>query len=143
MSDTPTTAAPAVPDGAVEVHGGWIRMKDPETVPERDHRLIDQEWQDLSIADRRLMRAPDPPKGSAEPKPMDLLSKEGAATLFRMNDIGAVIVIDAWSFAAPITPDGLASLPRKTYQAIQEATSKPVAAMVPDYDDPDGDPTQP
>ena len=102
----------------VEVFSGWMQLRDPELVPERLRRpvfLKSVQAASYIIADGET---PD---------------SEAMNFFTEFNDLLAVAMISEWSFASPITLEGLQDLPSKTYDDVRNAVSPFVSKLIPDF----------
>ena len=108
----------------VEVFAGWIELRDPELVPERLRRpVVAQSVKAAQFSDIDL-----------ESDDVDIEEATRALDFFSdLNDHLAMALIEAWSFAEPITIDGLLNLGGKTYDSIRKEVAPFVAKLMPDF----------
>ena len=106
----------------VDVPGGWITLRDPKKVKERDRRPI--------LAKASQLRS------SMDSESVDLV---GA---YELNDLVAVALIEAWSWDVPVSIESLTDLETASYDAIQRATAPMLSAMMPSFE-PTPDPESP
>ena len=108
-----------------DVAGGWLVLRDPKEVPERLRRPILLKGN--AIAKQTAAIA----NGSVEASNID---EDTLAGMFAFNDLLAVALISEWSFAEPITVEGLGNLPGKTYDSVQKIVAPLITAVMPDFE---------
>jgi hypothetical protein len=100
----------------VEVFSGWIQLRDPELVPERLRRpVFEKSVQGVAFAES------------------DEVNADSISFFSEFNDLLAIAMISEWSFAAPITLDGLLDLPIKAYDDVRNAVAPFIEKLIPDF----------
>jgi hypothetical protein len=107
----------------VDVPGGWISLRDPKRVKERDRRPI--------MAKAASLRA-----SMTDEANLDLI---GA---YELNDLVAVALIESWSFGDTVSIEVLTDLESTSYDAIQKVTAPLLAQLMPSFE-PTPDPDSP
>lgn len=98
--------------------GQWAEFRDPADVPERLRRPITR----LGPKAAQLVKA-----DGAE------ISAEDIDLMYAMNDAVVLALATAWSFAEPITAEGLGNLPGPAYDALLKLAAPSVEALLPDF----------
>jgi hypothetical protein len=107
----------------INVSGGWIDLRDPKDVPEKLRRPVIEK----SVSLQEVV-------GKEE---NDLTSGD-LSNLFGLNDLIAVALVAGWSFAHPITLDGLLELSGSAYDDILKAVAPKTIELMPNFGvDPD------
>ena len=102
--------------------GAWAELRDPDVVTERQRRPVVT----------ALGRA----------SKYEGMEDGGMAALVNVADAVLMAMVEAWSFAAPITMDGLDDLPAKTVTALRKACEPFQKELLPDFG-PTPDPATP
>jgi hypothetical protein len=115
----------------VEVAFGWVVLRDPRMVKDRERKRI------LSAA-----------LGLSEDDMQDMLKRSKSQSFSEQHDfenVFAATMIDEWSFDEPVTSEGLSELPWVTRKDITEVVSPLFRGLFPEFDpDPSPDsPTEP
>ena len=115
-----------------EVNDGWVELRDPKHVSERNRRPI--------IAKATSMKA------LADKIDAEEFNEAEFNALYSFNDLVAVALISAWSWDVPVTVDGLLDLAASDYDAILKLTAPLVSDLMPSFEpDPENpeSPTEP
>ena len=107
----------------VDVPGGWISLRDPKRVKERDRRPI-------------MGKAASLRSSMTEESNLDLI---GA---YELNDLVAIALIESWSFGDTVSIEVLTDLEATSYDAIQKVTAPLLAQLMPSFE-PTPDPESP
>jgi hypothetical protein len=115
----------------VEVAFGWIVLRDPRSVKDRERKAI------MAAA-----------LGLSEDDMQDMLKRSKSQSFSDAHDfenVFAATMVREWSFDEPITPDGLSELSWVTRRDITEAVAPLFRGLFPEFDpDPSPDsPTEP
>lgn len=115
----------------VEVAFGWIKLRDPRTVKDRERKAI------LATA-----------IGLSEDEMDEMLKRSRRDAFTSAHDFENVLaatMVEEWSFDEPITPEGVTDLPWVTRNEITEAVGPLFKQLFPDFNpDPEPDsPTEP
>ena len=117
-----------------EIGDGWVELRDPKHVSERNRRPI--------IAKATSMKAVADRVTSDD----ESFTEDEFLSLYAFNDLVAVALIREWSFDVPVTLDGLLDLPAGDYDAVLKLTAPLVTELMPSFEpDPDNpdSPTEP
>lgn len=114
-----------------EVTFGWIVLRDPRTVKDRERKAILTAAADLGDEDLEAM--------------VKRSRGERIAQGLDFENVFAATMVQEWSFEEPITPDGLAELSWVTRNDITELVAPLWKDLFPSFEpDPDPDsPTEP
>ena len=99
--------------------GAWAELRDVDTVTERQRKPL--------IAAMDQMKTPD---------------EAGLGALFNVQDALILILVESWSFPAPLTADGLLDLPAKAVDEMRKVCQESMKGLLPDFE-PTPDPTSP
>jgi hypothetical protein len=141
MTDIITTT-PTLPAGHHAVPGGWVVLRDPSTVTERQRRPLTTLA--ASLSSYQSMLDPDNPESQTQ-----IASNPEAIAMFQQfNDLLALALLESWSFAGPdgqplpIAENSLLDLPGAAYDAIQKVVAPMLMSVMPNFD-PSPDPASP
>jgi len=118
-----------------ELSNGWVELRDPKHVSERNRRPI--------IAKATAMKAVAEKFTDDD---SDAFSEDEFNALYSFNDLVAVALIREWSWDQPVSVDGLLDLDAVDYDAILKLTAPLVSEMMPSFEpDPENpdSPTEP
>lgn len=109
----------------VEVPGGWVNLRDPDTVTERQRRPFvrlmmahGQDWANVETDE------------DGNPK----VDPSALPVMQEMQEAAILALVAEWSFDAPVTPDGLLDIPPKAYDRLvwKEAQAR-MGSLMPDF----------
>ena len=111
--------------GKHNVSGGWVDLREPEDVPERLRRKVTN----LTIEGAPVVAGLE---SKEMPDAADLMFIQS------FNDSLALALVANWSFAFPVTADGLLELSGPVYDEIQKLCAPLVPRLMPNFGvDPD------
>jgi len=127
--------------------GGWLELRDPEDVTERQRRSVANVLGRLSPDMKRML-------SSGKPQEADTLAEAGLEvvlaanetdmdTFDALNDALAAALIVSWSYELPVTADAMADLPSRDYRAVQVAVAPYIGDFMGLNTDPSPDPDSP
>ncbi len=116
--------------------GGWVELRDPETITERTRRQITAAFASLPAETIAAAREAQEKGVDPEIPPSDYVK------IAEANDVVAVALLTAWSFGDEITADKLLDLTPKDYDAIGTAAGK-IANQIQVDTSPSPDPSSP
>lgn len=98
--------------------GAWAELRDPDVVTERQRKP-------LVTAIGRVTKA-------------EGMEDAGFSAIFDAQDATIMVMVEAWSFDAPVVADSLLDLPAKTVDALRTACQPYQKDLMPDFSvDPD------
>ena len=103
----------------IAVFEGWIQLRDPKRVTERQRRPLISKIAELAQA------------GGMTEDDFDVKSLEA---INEYGDLLAVALIESWSFSAEVTTDNLIDLPFQTVQDIQAVVTPMLEQLLPNFD---------
>lgn len=106
----------------IDVPGGWAKLRDPDTVTERQRKPFMK-----AVGRAGNLQAAD---------------DGGISLLVEVQDALVLAMVEEWSFDAPITADGLEDLPHKAITALRVACQEFREELLPDFG-PTPDPQSP
>jgi hypothetical protein len=112
----------------IDVTFGWVTLRDPRTVKDRERKAILAAAMDLSDEDLQTM-----------------LDRSKGASMAEAHDFENVFVstmVGEWSFDEPVSSEGLAELPWVTRNEITELVAPKFRELFPSFE-PDPEPDSP
>ena len=113
-----------------DIGDGWVKLRDPKHVSERQRRPIIAKATGMQTAAARAVG------GGTE------VSEDEILALFSFNDLVAIALIGEWSWDSPITTEGLLDLPSHTYDEVLRLTAPFLIDLMPSFEV-DADPESP
>lgn len=118
----------------VTVGDGWVILRDPKQVSERNRRPIIAK---ATMMQRAAFRVQEGIQGDG------LVPEDEFLALYEFNDLVAVALIQEWSWDMPITVDSLLDLPSTTYDEVLKVTAPLVTDLMPSFEPDVDDPNSP
>jgi len=103
----------------IAVFEGWVQLRDPKRVSERQRRPLISKIAELAQA------------GGVSEDDFDVKSLDA---INEYADLLAIALIESWSFGADVTTDNLIDLPFQTVQDIQAIVSPMLEQLLPSFD---------
>jgi hypothetical protein len=145
------------PNGAIDVPGGWIVLRDPAEVTTRQRRPVQRAMRKLSPETTNRLGALNQRRELAEKdgdqESLSLIANEiqecygglpdaEVDALDEANDAASAALVAAWSFPGPVSYEAVLDLPAKAGDALRAVVAPYVGAMFVDTA-PDPDPDSP
>lgn len=106
----------------IDVPGGWAKLRDPDTVTERQRKPF-------VLAIGRASKADENEDG-------------GLSALVEVQDSLVLAMVEEWSFEFPVTAAGIEDLPHRAISALRSACMPFQKELMPDFG-PNPDPASP
>jgi hypothetical protein len=120
------------------VPGGWIELRDPDDLTERQSRTVRAAFAKVSTGLREAMFTTDTGTNTAA-----AVTDGDIEQLAHINDLVTVAMVTAWSFPDPISCETLEAMKVRTYDEIQKLTAPFVGAFTLLNFEPDPSPDSP